>query len=172
MNIYLIGYRCTGKTSVGKTLAEMTDMLFFDTDLDLVKEEGMDISEIIELSGWDVFRNMEKTIIKKVCSKTGFVVATGGGAVLDKENVDLMKSSGTLIWLRASTETIKKRMFKDPATKDFRPPLTSKGSIDEIEETVTSRNPYYKEAMDFYVDTDSKSISEICDSIIKELNRE
>ncbi len=130
----------------------------------------MDISEIIELSGWDVFRNMEKTIIRKVCSKTGFVVATGGGAVLDNDNVISMKKSGTLVWLKASPETIKKRMAQDPTSKDFRPPLTSKGFIDEIEETVISRNPYYSKAMNFYVDTDFKSIDEIFDLIINKIS--
>ncbi|OEU67916.1 MAG: hypothetical protein BBJ57_12100 [Desulfobacterales bacterium PC51MH44] len=169
MNIFLIGYRCTGKTSVGRALAKSLGRPFFDADAELVEEQGLNISEIVSQQGWDAFREMEKAIIKKVCALDDFVVATGGGVVLNDENVKNMKKSGVLVWLKATPGTIKKRILQDNNTKDFRPALTLKGSVEEIEETLLFRNPYYENAMDFYVDTDYFGIDEVCSAIIKKL---
>ena len=93
MNIFLIGYRCSGKTSVGQALAEIFDRPFYDADAELVREQGMDISEIVKKQGWDAFRNMERDVIKRMCAVKDCVVATGGGAVLDDENVKNMKKN-------------------------------------------------------------------------------
>ena len=111
MNIFLIGYRCTGKTSVGRNLAKSLGRPFFDADAEIVEEQGLNISEIVSQQGWDAFREMEKAIIKKMCALDDFVVATGGGVVLDDENIENMKKSGVLVWLKATPGTIKKRIF-------------------------------------------------------------
>ena len=169
MNIFLIGYRCTGKTSVGRSLAKSLGRPFLDADYELVKEQDLNISEIVRKKGWDVFREIESDIIKRVCALDDHVVATGGGAVLNDMNVKHMKRSGKLAWLKATPETIKKRILQDKNTKDFRPPLTSKGSVEEIRETLLNRNPFYKKAMDFDVDTDDIGIDEVCHAIIKKL---
>jgi len=170
MNIFLIGYRCSGKTSVGKSLAKKLGLSFFDTDSELVKEQGMNIFEIVSKQGWNIFREMEKAVIKRSCAFDDYVVATGGGAVLDIENVRHMKKSGVLVWLKATPETIKKRISQDKNTKDFRPALTSKGFIEEIEGTLLSRNQYYDNAMDFYIDADNIGIDEVCNAIVKKLS--
>jgi len=170
MNIFLIGYRCSGKTSVGKSLANKLGLSFFDTDLELVKEHGMNISEIVSKRGWKIFRKMEKAVIKRSCAFNDYVVATGGGAVLDIENVKHMKKSGVLIWLKATPETIKKRILQDKNTKDCRPALTSKGFVEEIEGTLLSRNQYYENAMDFYIDANIVGINEICNAIVNKLS--
>ena len=170
MNIFLIGYRCTGKTSVGRNLAKSLGRPFFDADAEIVEEQGLNISEIVSQQGWNAFREMEKATIIKVCALDDFVVATGGGVVLDDENVKNMKKSGVLVWLKATLGTIKKRILRDNNTKDFRPALTLKGSAEEIEETLLFRNPYYENAMDFYVDTDYFGIDEVCSAIIKKLS--
>ena len=169
MNIFLIGYRCSGKTSVGKSLAKKLGISFFDTDSELVRKHGMNISEIVRRQGWSIFREMEKAVIKRSCVFDDYVVATGGGAVMDIENVRHMKESGVLIWLKATPETIKKRILQDKNTKDFRPALTSKGFVKEIEETLLSRNQYYENAMDFYIDANSIGIDEVCNGIVKKL---
>jgi shikimate kinase len=169
MNIFLIGYRCTGKTSVGRSLAKRLGRPFLDADSELVKEHDLKISEIVNKQGWDVFREIESDIIKRFCELDDHVVATGGGVVLNDKNVKLMKRNGKLVWLKAKPETIKKRILQDKKTKDFRPPLTSKGSIDEVHETLQNRNPFYEKAMDFVVDTDDIGIHEVCNIIIKKL---
>jgi len=169
MNIFLIGYRCTGKTSVGRSLAKSLGRPFLDADSELVKEQDLNIYEIIRKHGWDAFREIESDVIKRVCDLDDHVVATGGGAVLNDKNVKHMKRSGKLVWLKATPETIKKRILRDKNTKDFRPPLTSKGSVEEIHETLLNRNPFYEKAMDFDVDTDDIGIDEVCHAIIKRL---
>ena len=169
MNIFLIGYRCTGKTTVGRCLAKRLERSFFDTDLELVKEQGMKISEIVSKKGWTDFRDIEKRVVQCVCERDNQVVATGGGTVLDEENVKRMKDRGVLVWLRADIKTIEKRIIEDNATQDFRPALTSKGSIEEIQETLLARNPFYERAMDFFVDTDSMDIEAICDTILQKI---
>lgn len=169
MNIFLIGYRCTGKTTVGRCLAKRLERSFFDTDLELVKEQGMKISEIVSKKGWTDFRDIEKRVVQCVCERDNQVVATGGGTVLYEENVKRMKDRGVLVWLRADIKTIEKRIIEDNATQDFRPALTSKGSIEEIQETLLARNPFYERAMDFFVDTDSMDIEAICDTILQKI---
>jgi len=169
MNIFLIGYRCTGKTTVGRTLAKRLEKIFFDTDLELVKEQGLNISDIVNQKGWSAFREIEKQVIQRTCERDNQVVATGGGAVLDEDNVKRMKDSGVLIWLRAEINTIEKRIIEDKTTRNFRPSLTSKGSVEEIQETLLARNPYYERAMDFFVDTDFMDIEAVCDTIIQKL---
>ncbi len=169
MNIFLIGYRCTGKTTVGRSLAKRLEKFFFDTDLELVKEQGLNISDIVNQKGWSAFREIEKQVIQRTCERDNQVVATGGGAVLDEDNVKRMKDSGVLIWLRAEINTIEKRIIEDNTTRNFRPSLTSKGSVEEIQETLLARNPYYERAMDFFVDTDFMDIETVCDTIIQKL---
>ncbi|MBU2621229.1 MAG: shikimate kinase [Proteobacteria bacterium] len=167
MNVYLIGYRCTGKSSVGKLLAANLGMKFTDTDVELVNRTQQSISEIVETSGWDEFRRIEKNIIREISALEKHVIATGGGAVLDGDNAIYMKKTGIVVWLRATPLTIRERIIKDTGTKEFRPSLTAKGTFEEIDEILLIRNRFYEEAMDFYIDTDYLDISEICRDIIK-----
>ncbi len=169
MNIFLIGYRCTGKTCVGKSLAQALGWSFIDADLELVDKHGMTISEIVSKEGWSSFREKEKAIVKRLSILDKHVVATGGGVILDIENVEQMKKSGTIIWLKATPETIKERILQDRNTEELRPSLTSKGLVEEIEETLLDRKPLYESAMAFSVDTDDRSIEDICGRIIREL---
>ena len=171
-NIFLIGYRCTGKSSVGKRLADRLDRPFVDTDRLLAAEAGLSIKEVVAKHGWEVFRTMENAIVKRVCTPAQHVVATGGGVVLDPENVKRMKNSGRLIWLQANSETIKNRMMRDSATEAFRPALTLKNSITDIEQSLNERYPLYKQASDLCVETDGREIDEICDSICRLLGIE
>jgi len=167
MNIYLIGYRCSGKSSVGKILAANLGMRFTDTDTEIVNRAQKSISEIVETSGWDEFRRIEKNIIRELSALEKNVVATGGGAVLDGENAGYMKKTGIVVWLRATPLTIKERIKKDHGTKDFRPALTVKGTFEEIDEIFQARNHIYEEAMDYCIDTDSLDINYVCRDIIK-----
>ncbi len=165
-SVFLIGYRCTGKSTVGKILAHRLKWRFADTDKMIINEQGRTIDAIVKQQGWVVFRSMEADMIKLVCDNTNQVVATGGGAVLDNHNVRLMQNNGTLIWLQASPETIRLRMAQDPITESSRPPLTSVASSKEIEEVLATRDSFYRKAMNFAVDTDHKGIDIICTEII------
>ena len=90
---------------VGKLLSERLGWPFIDTDSLLVSDSGKSIREIVKSHGWDRFRRMERAIIIKVCALDRRIVATGGGVVLNEANVNQMKNSGKLIWLKATAET-------------------------------------------------------------------
>ena len=107
MNLFLIGYRCTGKSSVGRSLSTRLGRPFVDTDSLLVSERGMSIKQIVDTYGWEVFRQIEHATVKLVCSMDRRVVATGGGVVLNADDVTLMQKGGRIVWLRATPETIK-----------------------------------------------------------------
>lgn len=169
MNIFLIGYRCSGKTKAGKSIAGVLNRQFIDTDLKVVEEEGMNISEIVDKKGWDFFRKKETSVLKKVCKHEKQVVATGGGIVLNKENILNMKKNGTIVWLKVTFATVKKRIMLDTKTKDFRPSLTSKELNEEIKETLLLRKPYYEKAMDFSIDTNNLDIDGVCKAVITNL---
>ena len=170
MNIYLIGYRCTGKTSVGKRLAQMLQRPFVDMDDEITKQLNMTISEIVKNKGWRFFREKEKAIIKAISRLNKRVVATGGGAVMCNQNILAMRQSGNVIWLKARPRMIHKRIIADTRSNDFRPALTDKGLLDEIIVTIEKRNKYYKEAMDFYIDTDNLGVEGVTDRIIEHLD--
>lgn len=169
MNLFLIGYRCTGKTTIGKAIAAALDWSFVDSDLHVVKDSGKSIQEIIAGQGWEAFRRLECAAIKQICKKDHQVVATGGGAVIDKANVRAMKTGGPVIWLGATPETIQKRMLLDKNSESFRPALTEKGRIEEIEELLVKRNPYYESASDFLIHTDDVPVAEIAGQIIQKI---
>ncbi len=169
MNIYLTGYRCTGKTSVGKLLATRLEIKFADTDEFIVKKSGMCISEMVKKKGWEFFRKKEKEALVELAGMDSYVIATGGGIILDKDNIVTMKKSGKIIWLRAKIKTIKMRMANDMATAGQRPNLTDKGIFHEVEEILMARNPLYEKAMDFAIDTDKHDEKNICKIIMEKL---
>jgi shikimate kinase len=169
-NIYLTGYRCTGKTSTGQLLSKKLGWDFVDADDMLVKDAEMTVAEIVERFGWDDFRNRESRILKSISRTTRKVVATGGGVILRDENIETMRDTGTVVWLKASVETIAARMVSDVKTDDQRPGLTDKGPVREIEETLEIRLPMYMKAMDFAVNTDGKTLQSICDEILEKMS--
>jgi len=171
MNIFLTGYRCTGKTFVGKRLASLLNCSFIDADVYLVNKYKTTISEIVATQGWESFRKKESVVLKTLCELKKHVIATGGGVILDHNNVTIMKKNSVVVWLRATPETIRERIIKDETTKDSRPSLTSKGLLEEIEETLIFRDPLYQDAMDFFVHTDSMKIDDICNTIINKIDK-
>ncbi|HID30466.1 MAG TPA: shikimate kinase [Desulfobacterales bacterium] len=171
MNIVLIGYRGTGKTSVGAVLSEKLGKAFCDTDDYIEEKVKRPISEMVEREGWAFFRAKEKEAIREVSSRENCVIAAGGGAILDAENVENLKKNGVAVLLKATTQTIHERMHADKKTGQQRPSLTGKDPYREIEEVLEFRRPFYQEAMDFSVDTTSKSIDQVVDEIIERLGK-
>jgi shikimate kinase len=167
MNIYLIGYRCCGKTSVGKALSKLLDRPFLDTDARVVEKAGMTISDIVAKSGWEAFRDMENSVIEETSFMDHFVIATGGGVILNPDNVRNMRNAGRVIWLRVNPETVRTRMAADPETRIQRPGLTRIGSMDEIETVLLTRQPLYEKAGHLALDTDILGIDAICRKILE-----
>lgn len=158
--IILIGYRCTGKTVIGKKLAARLGIPFIDTDALVEEKAGLTIREMITEKGWDFFRKKEREAIQGLTARAKSVVATGGGAVLDEGNTVLLKQEGVLIWLVAGEETILQRMRGDAVTLDQRPPLSSYDLRKEIAATLAMRTPVYRRLADFTIDTGATGIEE------------
>ena len=169
MNIILIGYRCSGKTSVGKRLAQKLGWLFVDTDDRLVEKDGRSIKKIVESDGWEGFRRLEKEVIQEVCAQNKTVIATGGGAILEPANVEILQNRGQVVWLKVSPQTVKQRMAQDEGTDTLRPALTAKGLYVEIIDVLKDRNPIYEQTMDFSIDTDNQNIMEITEDIMQKI---
>ncbi|MBW1697392.1 MAG: shikimate kinase [Deltaproteobacteria bacterium] len=170
-NIYLIGYRCTGKTTIGKALSGKLGWEFMDSDVELVRTAGRSIKDIVESDGWDVFRRIERRVIKSICKLDSRVVATGGGVVLNDDNVSNMRETGKLIWLKASADTIKTRLMNDQSSAAYRPSLTHRGLLEEVEEILRCREPLYEKAADFSIITDHMSKDAAVDMILCELGK-
>ena len=162
--IYLIGYRASGKTSVGIALAKNLNLKFMDTDAEIVKQNG-EIADIVKNYGWDVFRKKEKEIIQSINPTDNLVIALGGGAIIEPDNIKTVKNNGTVIFLKASPDVIKKRLLNDDNTKINRPSLSTAGTFEEVDKILAIREPVYKEASDFIIDTDNKTIPQICRNI-------
>ncbi len=167
MNIVLIGYRCTGKSTVGRILSKKLGWNFVDTDELIEKKEGKSIEEIVSEKGWREFRRIEKEVIEEVSRYRNQVISTGGGAVLDKENRERLKKNGFIVWLRAKPETIKERMLRDKK----RPSLTGKAPEEEIEEVLKEREPIYRECSDLIIDTDHICQKKIAERIIEDARK-
>ena len=166
MNIVLIGYRCSGKTTVGKALASMLNMQFIDTDQAVEKSSGRSIDQIVMRSGWAQFRALEKEVICRAAARDNLVIATGGGVVLEKENMVQLGKNGFTVWLKVSPEVIKERMAQDELQGIRRPPLKGENPVDEISRVLAERERLYEEAADLIVDTTSSDIERVCKTII------
>ena len=163
--IILIGYRCTGKTAIGKKLAVRLGLPFIDTDALVEAEARLTIREMIAEKGWANFREKEREAIRSLAVLAKSVVATGGGAVMDESNAALLKQEGVLIWLVAGEETILQRMRGDAVTFDQRPPLFSGDMGKEIAVNLAMRTPLYRRLADFTVATDVAGIDECVHNI-------
>jgi shikimate kinase len=165
-HIILIGYRGTGKTSVGKRIAEKLKLPFYDTDQIVTGHIGKTIKAWVEERGWDSFRQEEKAVIKGIISKGPGIISLGGGAVMDPENREILKSRGPIIWLTADVVTILTRMKSDPNHIDNRPPLSEKDWENETREILAQRSPVYRELSDFSVDTEGKTFEAIAEELV------
>lgn len=166
MNIVLIGYRGTGKSTVGKVVAARLDRPLVSTDVEIVKRAGHTIPEIVARHGWEYFRDLESQICQELARQDGLVIDTGGGAILRSKNVDALKATGTLFWLTASVPTIAARIGGDTQ----RPSLTgSKSFIEEIDDVLRERTPKYQEAAHHVIATDTGSVAQIADDILARL---
>lgn len=162
-NIFLIGYRGTGKSAVGQALAAVLNRRFVDMDEELTRRLGATIRDHVARFGWPAFRAEEKRLLQELCLGDGRVVATGGGVVLDDENVAVMRASGHVVWLLASPGVIQQRLATDPRTHDLRPALSaSPDPAAEIREVLQQRLPLYRQAAHRQIDTDGLSVEQIC----------
>jgi shikimate kinase len=163
MNIVLIGYRGTGKSSVATMLAGRLQWERVSTDAEIISRAKQSIPDIVQTSGWDYFRDLESEICRDVGSKDRLIIDTGGGAILRPQNVEALKANGRLFWLTAEIPTIRARIGGDAQ----RPSLTgTKSFIEEIAEVLEERRPKYQAAAHHVIPTDNQSVVQVADTIL------
>jgi shikimate kinase len=161
--IYLTGFMGSGKSTTGRVLASRLGYLFVDLDEEIVKRADRSISEIFEHEGEPVFRSMESDIIREYAGRVG-VFALGGGAILAEANRELLLSTGTMVYLRATPGTLVSRLAKEAAHR----PLLSPGKELEITvvETLNRRKQYYETAH-LIVDTDELTPNQVAEELVR-----
>jgi len=171
MNIVLIGFRGTGKSTVGRLLAKRLEKDFIDSDKHIESSTGKTIKSIFEDDGEEGFRKIEVDTITELSKEDNKVISAGGGVILREENVNNLKNNGFLVLLEATPEIIHSRIAQDEKTTQQRPSLTDKEPLDEIKHLIEQREPAYKSAADFTINTSYASCEDIVNEIIMIANK-
>ena len=166
-HILLVGMRGVGKSTIGKKLAETLQMSHLDTDLRMAQDLEMSLKEFVEESGWESFREKERQILEQVLQEEQAVISTGGGILMHFNNKELIKESGTVIWLEAPLDVLEERLVASPA----RPSLTGEGLIEELQSVLEQRKEHYQDAAHIIIKTAKKSPQDIVTEIILELDK-
>jgi shikimate kinase len=164
--ILLVGYRGTGKSTVGRSLAAALNWSFVDCDEEVERLAGQSIAHIFAHEGEEGFREREAVVLRSVCQQRDCVIATGGGVILRESNRLLLRQSGWVVWLRAAPETILRRLEEDPTTPARRPALTGQSGLAEICTLLVQRTPLYAAVADQVVDTDQLSPQAVVAAIL------
>lgn len=159
--IILIGFRATGKSTVGRLLAERLGWSFVDLDEYLEKKLGKSIRQVVEEGGWEAFREEERKAMREFAGKSNLVLSLGGGAVTHEVEMEALKEGALVVWLVASVETILERLSRDPKSATRRPALTEKAPEEEVRELLAAREPLYARFANLKFDTETLSPDEI-----------
>jgi shikimate kinase len=152
-NLFLIGLRGTGKSTVARLVAKQLQWQAVDADQLLEERAGRSIRQIFADDGETTFRDLESSLLAELCTGRRQVIATGGGVVLREPNRRSMRAAGRAIWLTADVDTLWQRLQADTATAERRPALTDRSGRDEIDELARARAPLYRECADWTIDT-------------------
>lgn len=161
-NIFLVGPMGAGKTSVGRQLAKAMGCEFLDSDKEIETRTGVNIPTIFDIEGEEGFRKREQQIIDELSQLDNLVLATGGGAILSRENREYLKQRGTVIYLGASVDQLYKRTCRDRN----RPLLQTDDPRQRIADLLEIRDPLYRETADITLDTDGHSVRWVVDQIL------
>jgi len=164
--IFLIGYRGSGKSTVGPPLAAELGWDFVDADDLIEARAGQSITQIFASEGEAGFRDRESAMLQELSGRGRHVIATGGGMVERPANREVLRRSGWCVWLRGDPATLWERVRDDPTSHGRRPALTALAGIREVEEKVQAREPVYRETAHFAVETAGKSPDEVVSAIL------
>ena len=161
-NIALIGFMAAGKSAVGRSLAKRLGRRYVDLDRVIEKSSGMKVRQIFEQKGESYFRQLEKEMLAQVLAEEGQVIATGGGVVLDDDNLARLREQALVIGLNASIETILKRVGSGAT----RPLLRGADRRQRVEELLNARRERYAQAH-ITIDTNDLTLNQVVDRIIE-----
>lgn len=160
-NIILIGPMGAGKSTIGKLLAHSMNLPFLDSDKEIEHRTGATIPLIFEIEGEAGFRDREVAVIEELTQTSGWVLATGGGAILRPENRAVFAERGFVVYLHATVQQQAERTAMDTQ----RPLLQTKDRAGKLNELMTMREPLYREAADLIIETAGKSPKVVVDLI-------
>ena len=166
--IYIIGAMGAGKTAVGRELARALQVPFHDTDQEICERTGVDIGYIFEKEGEAGFRKRESQVLEELAQNDHWVIATGGGIVMQQDNCKLIKATGTVIYLSVSTEVQKKRARRGAN----RPLLDSENTDQVLAELCELRTPLYTALADHVIETDNRRVADVTREVLAKLANE
>lgn len=162
MHIYLMGYRGSGKSTVGRLLADVMGWPMVDTDTLIEATAGHSIRQIFAEEGEAGFRDREEAVVSQVSTRPEpTVIALGGGAILRPANQQSIRQSGRVVWLEGSPAALLARIEDDQTTADRRPRLSKLSGYDEIVEILAARESIYRHLADLTVNTDDRQPDEL-----------
>jgi shikimate kinase len=167
-NIALVGFMGSGKSSVGRKLAAVLGKEFVEVDDLITAHKGIPITQIFAEEGEIPFRELEIAFIKKVAQQHNQVIVTGGGTVLNKINIDRLRQSSVVVYLKAAPQVILRRVRNDTT----RPLLNTADQFARIKDLLAFRKPFYERAADITVNTSRIKIDTIASSIIARLEKD
>jgi shikimate kinase len=160
-NIFLVGMMGAGKTTLGRALAQREGLEFFDTDRILVERTGVAVATVFEIEGEEGFRRRESAVLAELGARANCVIATGGGAVLARENRELMRHAGTVVYLHARLEHLWERTRHDTT----RPLLATPDPRATLARYLEQRDHLYREAAHVVVETGSQSAASLVNRV-------
>jgi len=164
-NIFLVGPMGSGKTAVGRRLADRLGLEFVDSDTEIESRTGVDIPYIFEREGEAGFRARERDVLDALTGREGVLVATGGGAILDAETRERLRSRGCVVYLRTSVGQQLARTRRG----DQRPLLRNPDPRGTLERLMQQRAPLYEQTADLIVDTDGRRVGAVAEEIAARL---
>jgi len=166
-NVVLVGFRCSGKNTVGEFLARQLDWPALDMDQRIQEICGQSIASLVEQSGWEQFRRLESSVVKEIRPQEQRVIITGGGVIESAENVEYLRLLGLVVFLEAHIDDILQRIRADERTPATRPGLTGKPLAEEVMLLLERREPLYRAASDLVVNTSLLSVETCVNRIIR-----
>jgi shikimate kinase len=168
LGLALVGYRGTGKSTVGRLVADLSGRPFLDADLELEARAGRPVSVILTDDGEPVFRDWEERTLAGLIERSPTaVIATGGGVVEREQNRRRLREFGFVVWLRADPAELACRLQADPRGLAARPALTTDGTIAEIARVLEIRTPIYQAIADSVIDTANKTPEQVAAAILE-----
>lgn len=161
-NLVLIGFMGTGKSTIGRKAARRLGLQFIDTDHEIERVTGMTVPELFKKHGEIRFRSEEKAAVKRITQNDNQVIATGGGVVLNRENIETLRQNGIIICLTATADTIYQRV----KGKKNRPLLQTENPLETINNLLSERKPFYETA-DGIVETSDKEVEDVANEVVR-----